>query len=224
MTASDALLECGAASLPVNVPAAARHFGVKMIGYSDFISLYDVDADYIYRNISYGGFSLMLEGRYICVINENLCGKARRKWTSAHELGHILSGHISAEKQSLTQSEEREAERFAAGFLAPLTVLNFCGVSSALEVERLCGISRQAAEIRFKELTRLRRSQEEAFRREMREAGSGLAEFAGSLRNEAEYKLLLRFLPFITSYISKRSAHDGYEKYLAQLANQQMAI
>lgn len=221
MNASDALLECGAASLPVNVPAAARHFGVKMIGYSDFISLYDVDADYIYHNISYGGFSLMLEGRHICVINEKLCGKARRKWTSAHELGHILSGHISAEKQSLTQSEELEAERFAAGFLAPLTVLNFCGVSSALEVERLCGISRQAAEIRFKELTRLRRSQEDAFRREMR--GSGSTECNGLL-DESELRLLLRFLPFITSYLSKRSAHDGYEKYLAQLANQQMAI
>lgn len=223
MTASEALLECGADSLPVNVPAAARQFGVKMIEYSDFISLYDVDEDYIYKNISYGGFSMMLDGKYICVINEKLCGKPRRKWTSAHELGHILSGHISAEKQSLTQSEEHEAERFAAGFLAPLTVLNFCGVSSALEIERLCGISRQAAGIRFQELTRLRRSQEEAFRQEMRKP-CGAAEFTGFLWDSTELELFARFQPFITSYIAKRSAHDGYESYLSQLVKQPMAI
>lgn len=224
MTASEALLKCGAASLPVNVPEAAQRLGVKMIGYSDFVSLYDFDADYVCRSISYGGFSLMQDGKYVCVINENLCGIARRKWTTAHELGHILSGHISEARQKITKADEKEADRFAAGFLAPLTVLHFCGVSSVLEVEKLCGISRQAAEFRFQELTRLRRYEEEIFRQEMRGAVPRSPESSVFLRGSAELALLIRFAPFITSYIARRSQHDGYENYLSQQVKQPMAI
>lgn len=223
MTASQALLECGAQSLPVNVPEAAQCLGVKMIGYADFVSLFDFDMNYLYRNISYGGFSTRLDGNFVCVINESLCGKARRKWTSAHELGHVLLGHISERKQSVTLNDEHEADRFAAGFLAPLTVLHFCGVSSALEIESLCGISRQAAEIRYQELSALRRTQEELFRRKMRGADADFG-LCGFLGDSTEMSLLVRFAPFIGSYLARRSAHDGYEKYLLELKKQPMAI
>lgn len=87
-----------------------------------------------------------------------------RKWTAAHEVGHLLSGHITDPPMLLTQRQEREADDFAAELLAPLTVLHFCGVSSATEIEKLCGISRQAAEFRFQELSRLRRAQDEVYR------------------------------------------------------------
>lgn len=224
MTASEALLECGAECLPVNVPAAAQRFGVKMIGYSDFVRLYDLDRQYIYENISYGGFSVMLEGSYICVINEELCGAARRRWTSAHELGHILSGHITGDRQCITVNDEREADCFAAEFLAPLTVLHFCGVSSALEVEELCRISHQAAEIRYRDLSARRRLQEEIFRGKMRGSGAEPQAPCGFLGDSTELALLVRFAPFIGSYLAKRSMHDSYEKYLCQLKKQPMAI
>lgn len=221
MTGTEALLECGAAVLPISVRDSARHFGVKTVEYTDFIELYNIDKQDIYKKISYGGFSLLLDGTYVCVLNNSLCGKARRKWTAAHELGHILLGHVSDSRDNISISDERSADRFAADFLAPLTVLHFCGVSSAAEIERLCGISHQAAEYRFNELVKKRRSQEKYFRQSKHTEypdASKMPECDSLFDSSDEFSLLMKFMPFISRYISRRSEHDGYENYLRQLS------
>lgn len=224
MTGTQALLSAGAVSLPVSISAVADFFGIKLVDYNAFTKIYDVGKPELYRGVSYGGFSLMAEGRYICVLNGSLCGKPRRRWTAAHEIGHILSGHISAEIPLPAGEQEREADCFAAELLAPLTVLHFCGASSALEIERMCGLSRQAAELRFQELSRLRRLQEELYVSAVRSGRLPDAEESVFLRRECDRQLLLRFSPFIGSYISRRSAHDGYRSYLEMKSRERMAI
>lgn len=231
MTGTQALLRAGIDSLPVSLSTIADHFGIKIVDYTSFTRVYDVTEHDLYR-ASTGGFSLMQDGRFLCVLNNSLCHKPRRKWTAAHELGHILSGHINGAYPVLTDEQEREADRFAAELLAPLTVLHFCGVSSALEIERMCGISRQAAEYRFNDLSRMRRLQDDIYRTGMRrpvvmsqdEIPDISAPESLFLARECDRELLLNFSPFIGSYITRRTAHDGYQKYLAGIARQPMAI
>ena len=232
MTGTQALIRSGSESLPTSVYSVADCFGIRITTYDEFTRVYDISRQDLYAYASRGGFSMLVEGRFLCVLNPCLCHQPRRKWTAAHELGHILSGHIVSESCTPTPEQEKEADRFAAELLAPLTVLHFCGVSSAAEIERLCGISRQAAEIRFAELTRLRREQEDLYRSGLRNiadlSADEIPEYTEPrsvfLRRDIDRELFVQFSPFISSYISRRAAHDGYEQYLARLNRQPMAI
>lgn len=232
MTGTQALIRSGIESLPTSIYTMADRFGIKIATYDEFTRVYDVSRQNLYTLASKGGFSMLVEGRYLCVLNTYLCHQPRRKWTAAHELGHILSGHIVSESCIPTPEQEKEADLFAAEILAPLTVLHFCGVSSAAEIERLCGISRQAAEIRFAELTRLRREQENLYHAGLRNVVDftidEIPEFTEPrsvfLRRDIDRELFVQFSPFISNYISRRAAHDGYEQYLARLNRQPMAI
>ena len=135
-------------SLPIDPLAAARSLGIKAVSYKIISECYQITFEELYRK-SLWGFSF-LEGEFpVLALNESACGERRRRFTAAHELGHCVHGHLHGGN---LESAEREANRFAADFLAPLCVLERCGVSSAAEIGRLCGISESAAEIRLREL------------------------------------------------------------------------
>lgn len=222
MTGTQALLISGQISLPVSVSAVAAAAGIKVIDYAAFRAHFENSLDDICRMVSYAGFSMLADGRMVAVLNSQLCYAPRRKWTAAHEVGHLLSGHITDPPTLLTQRQEREADDFAAELLAPLTVLHFCGVSSATEIEKLRGISRQAAEFRFQELSRLRRAQDEVYRLGVR--NEQFSPDCIFLKTEEQRELFSKFAPFIGSYILSRSRHDDYEKHLIQRSRQPMAI
>lgn len=90
-----------------------------------------------------------------------LCSKNRQRFTVAHELGHIVLGHVG--KYTLINREpsvndnpiEAEANVFASRLLAPACVLHEIGVKSPQEISELCGISLQSAEIRFQRFLEL---------------------------------------------------------------------
>ena len=208
MTAAEILLRSGVAALPVDMGMIAQAHGVKLMSYESCAECYDMDVQRMYREISPLGFSFRDEEGYVAVINHNACGKLRRRWTMAHELAHILLGHVNTDIKRMEDRCERSADSLAAELLAPLTVLHFCGVSSAEEIGRLCGISRQASEIRFRQLQELRRSSTALHRQ-----GKGSA----FLQCESDKLLLERFLPFISEYITRRSAHDGYAEHLRSM-------
>ena len=77
---------------------------------------------------------------------------------SIHELGHILLGHVgqyplvNREPQTTDNPIEQAANVFAARLLAPACVLWGCRVQSAADIERLCHVSRQAAEYRMERM------------------------------------------------------------------------
>ncbi len=215
MTAAEVLIKSGISSLPVDLRKIADTYNIKIVSYEDCTSCYETDLPQLYREMSPYGFSFCDEGRYIAAINENSCGKQRRHWTLAHELSHILLGHIDGSSE-MQQRCEQEADRFAAELLAPLTVLQFCGVSSAEEIQRICGISFQAAEIRFRQLSQQRRQGS----RLLREGGSGTV----FTQSNDDKQLLERFLPFISEYITRRSSHDGYAEYLRRIKGHDMVI
>lgn len=149
MTVAEIYKLAGVHRLPVDPIEIARALGVKVLNYKTAAELFDMSIPKLYGLFPLG-FSFKA-GEDACIaLNENSCGDRRRRFTAAHELGHCVLGHIRNEVYS--EAEERAAERFAAELLAPVVVLHECGVRDAGELSRVCGISRQAAELRLEEL------------------------------------------------------------------------
>lgn len=215
MTAAKVLLQAGTSSLPIDLNALADSYGIKLVSYKNCMEIYDISDIYA---LSPYGFSFRENDRYICSINENVCGNTRRRFTEAHEIAHVLLGHIN-EYGDIPQPQcERDADKLAGELLAPLSVLHFCGVSSSAEITRLCGISMQAAEMRFRELCRLRRQHSELMR-----SGTGNAAQI-FLPDEDSRKLHTQMLDFIAEYLTRRAAHDGYAEHLKRISGKRMTI
>lgn len=169
-------------ALPISPVEAARAFGIKTVNYSDICEIYCRSRRELYRMSLYG-FSFEENGRRIIAVNELACGERRRRFTIAHELGHCLLGHVSELGGAKPDAAcERAADSFAAELLAPLAVLKMCGIGSAEELARVCGLSRSAAEIRFAELMN-----------------------SGGI-NDDELRIIMRFSGFVDKYLQCRSS------------------
>lgn len=104
------------------------------------------------------GFCAVIEGRPHIFVSDR-CSPERQRFTAAHELGHILMGHIdprrSADRRAGDSSQqEQEANSFAGRLLAPGCVLLALNARTAEQIAALCWISRQAAEVRAAQMAR----------------------------------------------------------------------
>ncbi len=195
MTAYEALALTSADSLPVDPAAVAEHFGIKLTDYATCARYYSCSMEQLYQRGALGlSFLDDSDGVYVIAINENVRYQLRQRWSLAHELGHILLHHVDSDS-TLTEAEERAADEFAAALLAPLTVLHFCGVSSAAEIASMCRISDAAAEARFRELQKLRSEDSRSYR-----SGGGCR----FLSTDEQQDCFQRFSGFISSYITRR--------------------
>lgn len=96
-----------------------------------------------------------------CIYYNNKCKIGRQRFTVAHELGHIMLGHVG--KYELINREpsqndnpiEQSANIFASRLLAPACVLWGCGVKSYLDIMQLCDISETAAKYRMERMNEL---------------------------------------------------------------------
>ena len=142
------LIDCRVTQLPVRVTGICKHIGVPVRSYTP-----PGGGD---------GCSVVLGGRPVILISDRP-PTARRRFTAAHELGHIMLGHLGEcgllcrEEEGNNSPLEQSANAFAARLLAPSCVLWGCGVTSAEEIRALCDISRTAAELRWQRLQQLYR-------------------------------------------------------------------
>ena len=134
-------------ALPVSVSGLSKGMGIELRYYDS------TDGS--------DGFSTIVNGSPIISINR-LAARGRKRFTAAHELGHILLGHVG-NCGSLVNREpppddnpiEQAANVFASRLLAPACVLWALKVDSAAQIAELCDISIQAAEFRMKRMTLL---------------------------------------------------------------------
>lgn len=142
------LLDGGVHVLPVQVSALCRSIGITVKLYSG-----EEGSD---------GESAIIAGQPLILVNRNK-PVPRQRFTAAHELGHIMLGHVGegmpAHRGMSPEDEamEQEANVFASRLLAPACVLWGCGVRSAEDIVKLCDISRQAAEFRWQRFQKLQR-------------------------------------------------------------------
>lgn len=131
--------------LPVRVSAVCRDLGV-IVKVSD--------------RAEKDGQSFIL-GDTPVVIIKSTCTIGRQRFTLAHELGHILLGHVG--KYELVNREpspgdnpiEQAANVFASRLLAPACVLWGCNARTPEQIAALCDISLQAATFRAERMALL---------------------------------------------------------------------
>lgn len=108
-----------------------------------------------------GNSTIIGDEAYIMI--DPACSKQRKRFTIAHELGHILLGHVgkyelvNREPSQNDNPHEQAANVFASRLLAPACVLKGCNVQSAVDIAKLCDISLVSAEYRYKRYSEILR-------------------------------------------------------------------
>lgn len=148
----EVLLNEGVTELPVDVSDLCKCLGIRLQPYDGFIAGLDSD----------GEATIMHDGVPLIVYNRQK-PRPRKRFTVAHEIGHILLGHVG--KHDLVNREptanddpiEQAANVFASRLLAPACVLWALDIRTPKEIMELCDISHQAAEYRAVRMAELYR-------------------------------------------------------------------
>lgn len=145
-----ALIDNKVESLPVDIVQIVRNNGIRLLKNSRTDELRSGEA----------GISIF-DGTQWYIVYDDLLPIGRKRFTVAHELGHIVLGHpliagfhARTTGDSVTQTES-EANIFASRFLAPACVLWGLNVHTAADISRICEISLEAAGIRAKRMEEL---------------------------------------------------------------------
>ena len=116
-------------------------------------------------------------GRYLILYNREVLSSCRRRWSIAHELGHICCRHSCDGVR-----EEAEANAFAASLLMPTAaageLIHRGRLRDAKELCDIFGVSLQSAQLRMQQLER-----------------------TGTQLTELEEQLRQRYLPVIEEYL-----------------------
>lgn len=149
------LIECKIKELPVNLANVINHYGIYLVRYSD--------SGYINRHSSPNedGFSRLIDSKQVIYYN-NFKLTHRVRFTLAHEVGHILLGHLDFgetlhrnAENDVSDTREQQANVFARDLLMPATVLHSLNIISADDISNICNVSMKSAEIRFNRLLEL---------------------------------------------------------------------
>ena len=134
------LLQEGVRELPVNIVALCKQMGIRVQYFTPATGGSD-------------GYTTIFLGMPRIFVSRE-CSPERQRFTIAHELGHILLGHVgeaelvNREPDPGDNPMEREANVFASRLLAPACVLWALDAREPEEIAALCRISRQSAAFR----------------------------------------------------------------------------
>lgn len=139
------LLDAEITELPVSVTKIARHFDIR-IAKNSVYGMLESDQS---------GISFQTESGEWLIVYDDSDSTGRKRFTIAHELGHILLGHPLQEGEQHTRvfnkerpEVETEADMFAARILSPACVLWALDLHTPEEIAECCQISYTAAQVR----------------------------------------------------------------------------
>ena len=141
------LLHEDISELPVKVVSLCKKMGIRVSYYTP------MDEN--------DGYSTILFGKPRIFVSRE-CSPARQRFTVAHELGHILLGHVgeyrlvNREPNPRDNPIEQEANVFASRLLAPACVLWALDAWEPEQIAKLCDISLQSASFRAERLAKVR--------------------------------------------------------------------
>lgn len=186
------LLDCKITDLPIDLNHVCRCLGVKAVSYQAHWR------DGVLPPLAglTDGIAFFSGGEPIVLYDRNK-PSGRIRFTVAHELGHLVLGHIDTGTVSVAKRQaqptnsplERAANQFAARLLAPACVLWGLEVHSVEEIAQLCHISHAAAQIRAQRMQVLYKRQKFLF-------------------SPIEQQVYMQFKPFIEEYQRENPARN----------------
>lgn len=129
--------------LPTDVIAIANNSNIRVIKNSNINRLEPNES----------GICLLVGSDYF-IIYDDTQNRGRRRFTIAHELGHIFLGHLLIDSKGARTFDtsrpqiEQEADVFASRLLAPACILWGLGLKTPEQISKVCEISYTAAKIR----------------------------------------------------------------------------
>lgn len=133
-------------SLPVALSDITDKLSVKILNNSDVNEL--ETGEY--------GVTLKFNNNWYIIVDDTNNMQIRR-FTIAHELGHIILGHMIIDKVKYCtynnrNLQEQEADMFAICLLAPACILHEIKALTPEQIKNICNISITAARVRAKRM------------------------------------------------------------------------
>lgn len=159
------LIDCEIDRMPVAVDAITRHLGIHAHTYSKSKAIMQkLKLEKLAERTD--GFCMRWNGEYHVFYNDIL-PVPRQRFTIAHEIGHIVLGHVpegnytlrNREPSAHDMPEETQANQFATRLLAPACVLHELRAFEPARIAELCNISITAATFRAERMKLLERRQ-----------------------------------------------------------------
>ena len=132
------LLEYGVSTLPLDLKKIVSEMGVKVRR---------DNAGVLMPNEL--GITVNAHGAFHIIVRD--APLQQKRYTIAHEIGHIVLGHTEISENPYI--DEYAAERFATGILSPACVLWGLDIHSAEDIARICNISLASAKIRARRMS-----------------------------------------------------------------------
>lgn len=186
-------------ALPVKVTRLCKEMGIAVTSYQKSMALIMTLGLSRHTSLT-DGFTVQIGAEPIIFYDAD-CTPARCRFTIAHELGHIVLGHLEQGRATALNREpnaaddlrETAANIFAARLLAPACVLWGMGAFRAEKIAEICEISHKAAAFRAERLQKLLWRE----KRFLKERGHSCF-----LQSPAERAVFARFKPYIEAYRS----------------------
>lgn len=132
-------IELGINYIPISVDYIANRLKIK--------SIQNCDLNTPLLSPNQNGLAVLSKGKFYIIYNEkdNL---QERRFTAAHEIGHILLGHLFSNPISQQEKEirEQEADIFATFLLAPVCVIQALKLQTPKEIQSVCNMPYQYAQ------------------------------------------------------------------------------
>lgn len=169
------IIELEVKQLPISVDYITNELWIKQIR--------NCDLNTPLLSPNQNGLAVLSKGKFYIIYNEKDDLRERR-FTVAHEIGHILLGHLFSNPISQQEKEirEQEADIFATFLLAPVCVIQALKLQTPEEIQSVCNTPYQYAQLCSEYIT------------------SDLCRFSTQKINDLENKIYKQFQSYINNF------------------------
>lgn len=143
----EVLIKSSISTLPVALDKVAKTYGIKITSFKNADKSKMADR---YRNKDV--FADVVDGVKTVFVNNEIADKGSVRFSMAKGIGICL---LSDDFKYMNKNTEYEAGIFARDLLMPAVVLYGMNVRTAEDIEKICGVSYRAAELRAERMAEL---------------------------------------------------------------------